>query len=341
MSTDLQDALREGLDRLTAGATAPDGLVGRAQRHNRQRRTKIRAAIAAGTAMAAAAAAVTVSLAAARNKPSSTPVRTQTIADVASRTERALAAAADHGNAIQMIRESGPGTTFGLTALGMGGSLEHPPPTPVLPRVLSQLTARYLTSWTYHGLYLQEGLSAAGRLVFVNSTGGLTKRQSAENYGAAYPVRVRWRTVIRGVSGLGPAPALSCQQAVPAEYPSWQATISKALSCGRYYLSGRQRVDGVDAMRLVSKPELGGGVFRSTIWVDPATYLPVRMSLLTLSGPGRGQQLVDDFRFLPPTKANLAALHAAIRRAAIPATFRRVHLNVLLLAADNSPRAGS
>ena len=45
MSTDLQDLLREGLDRLTAGATAPDGLVGRAQQHNRQRRTKIRAAI--------------------------------------------------------------------------------------------------------------------------------------------------------------------------------------------------------------------------------------------------------------------------------------------------------
>ncbi len=56
MSTDLQDLLREGLDRLTAGASAPDGLVGRAQQHNRQRRIKIRAAIAAGTAVAAAAA---------------------------------------------------------------------------------------------------------------------------------------------------------------------------------------------------------------------------------------------------------------------------------------------
>ena len=332
MSTDLQDLLREGLDRLTAGATAPDGLVGRAEQHNRQRRTKIRAAIAAGTAVAAAAAAVTVSLAATGSKPGSAPVHTQTIADVATRTEQALAAAADHGNAIQVIRQSDSSVPFKLSALGMGGSLEHPPPTPVLPRVLSKVTAQYVTSWTYHGLYLQEGFSAAGRLVFVNSTGGLTKRQSSENYGAAYPVQVSWRTVIRGVSGLGPAPALSCQQVAPAEYPSWQATISKSLSCGLYYLRGRQWVDGVDAMTLVSKPRMGGGLFRSTIWVNPATYLPVRTSLVTLSGPGRGEHLVNDFRFLPPTRANLAALHAAIRSAAIPVAFRRLHLNVLLLA---------
>ena len=78
MSTDLQDLLREGLDRLTAGATVPDGLVGRAQQHNRQRRIRIRAAIAACTAMAAVAAAVTVSLAASGNQPSNAPVRTQT-----------------------------------------------------------------------------------------------------------------------------------------------------------------------------------------------------------------------------------------------------------------------
>ena len=161
MNTDLQDLLREGLDRLTAGASVPDGLVGRAQQHNRRRRIKVRAAIAAGTAVAAAAAAVTVGMAAGQKTPGSAPVRTQTIADVATRTEQALAAATDHGNAIQIIRGSGPGVTFKLQAFGLGGSLEHPPPTPVLPRVLSTVTAQYLTSWTYHGLHLQEGFSAA------------------------------------------------------------------------------------------------------------------------------------------------------------------------------------
>lgn len=334
MSTNLEDLLREGLDRLTAGATVPDELVGRAQRRNRQHRIRVRAAIAAGTAVAAAAA-VTVSLAATGNQPGNTPVRTQTIADVATRTEQALAAAADQGNAIQVIREGGPGVTFRLYPLGMGGTLEHPPPTPVLPGVLRNVTAQHMTSWTYHGLYLQEGFSAAGRLVFVNANGPIKLRSGKEvlgNYGAAYPVSARWRTAVRGTSGIGPPTPLSCQDVAPSGYPSWRATISKALSCGLYYLSGRQQVDGVDAMTLVSRPRFGGGLFRSTIWVDPATYLPVRTSLITLSGPARGQRLTFDFRFLPPTKANLAEMHAAIRRATLPATFRPLHLNVALLA---------
>ena len=333
MSTDLQDLLREGLDRLTAGATVPNELVGRAQRRNRQRRIKIRAAIAASTAVAAAAAAVTVSLAASGNQPSSAPVRTQTIADIASHAERALAAAADQGNTIQVVEESGRNVTFGLNAFSQSGSFENPGPTPVLPSVLSKVTAQRLVSWTYHGLYLQEGLSAAGRLVFINVNGGVATHSGRvvdENYGAAYPVRVRWRTVLHGVSGTPPATP-RCQGAVPSAYPSWHATIAKALSCGLYHLSGRQQVDGVAAMTLVSGPRLDP-LFRSTIWIDPTTYLPLRTSMTILSGPDRGRQLTDDFRILPPTIANLAALHAAIRRAPIPATFRKLPPTVVLLA---------
>ena len=329
MSTDLQDLLREGLDRLTAGASVPDGLVGRAQQHNRQRRIRIRAAIAAGTAVTAAAA-VTVSLAATGTKPSSAPVRTQTIADVATRTEQALAAAVNQGKAIQVVRTSGRNVTFGLTVLGPNGALGYPSPTQRLPGARAAVTAQRLMSWTYRDLYLQEGFSAAGRLVFVNANGPITLRSGKRvvgNYGAAYPVHVRWRTVFGGVSG--PAPKPSCQS-FPSAYPSWRATISKALSCGLYRLSGRQWVDGVDAMALVAEPR--GMGFRDTIWVDPSTYLPVRTSVTFLSGPDRGQRLVSDFRFLPPTRANLAALHAAVRRAPIPASFRLLPAKYVILA---------
>jgi sigma-70-like protein len=62
------------------------------------------------------------------------------------------------------------------------------------------------------------------------------------------------------------------------------------------------------------------------------TYLPVRLSATFLTGPNRGHQLVTDFWFLPPTKANLAMLHAAIRRAPIPATFRLLPAKYLILA---------
>lgn len=49
------------------------------------------------------------------------------------------------------------------------------------------------------------------------------------------------------------------------------------------------------------------------------TYLPVRVSVAW-----RAQVVVWDYRWLPPTKANLAALHAAVSRATIPSGFRRL-----------------
>lgn len=330
MSTDLQDLLREGLDRLTAGASVPDELVGRAEQHNRQRRIRIRAAIAAGTAVAAAATAVTVSLAATGSQPGSAPVRTQTIADVATRTDQALTAAVAQGKAIQLTRTSGRHISFGLTALGPQGALHSPSPTQPLPGARAAVIAQSTMSWQYRNLFLQEGFSAGGRLVFVNTNGPITLRSGRQvlgNYGAAFPVHIRWRSVFHGVSVA--APALSCQNGLPSEYPSWRASIAKALSCGLFHLAGRQYVDGVDAMTLAGQPQYG---IRETLWVNPATYLPVRLSATFFAGPGRGQQVVTDFRFLPPTRANLAALHAAQRRAPIPATFRLLPAKYIVVA---------
>ena len=292
----------------------------------------IRSAVAAGTVVAAVAAAVTVTLAAGGGRgPGSAPVRAQTIAVVASRTERALAAAVDQGKAIQEVQASGRGVTFGLTALNMNYTLETPG-SAVVPGVLRDVTAQRLVSWTYRGLYLQEGYSATGRLVFHNTNNEVTLRsgrQVTEQYGAAYPARTRWHTILRGRSG--PLPPLTCQDDwFPMAYPSWRASITKVLSCGSFYLGGQQRVDGVEAMTLISKPQPGLDI-RETIWVDPSTYLPVRLSVAFLHPHGRSSQLVEDFRWLEPTKANLAALQAAIRQATIPAGYRILPANYLLL----------
>lgn len=331
MSTDLQDLLREGLDRATAGASVPGGLVRRAQQHNRQRRTKIRAGIAAGAALAAAAA-VTVSLTVTRTGPGSVPQRTQPLADVVTRTERALAAAADQGRAIQVVRMSGRNQPFGLNVVGPHGASQSPSATQRLPGAHAAVVAQYVESWTYHDLTVAEGFSATGRLVFVDAFGLIRLRsgqQAVANYGAAYPVHIRWRTVFYGVSSYPPKLRLTCQLGLPSQYPSWHATIAKALSCGQFHLAGRQQVDGVDAMTLAGQPESGG---RETLWVDPATYLPVRLTTTLFAGlDQRYQQLVADFHFLPPTRANLAALHAAIRRAPIPATFRPLPAGYLVL----------
>jgi hypothetical protein len=62
VKTDIEELLREGVDRLTAGATVPPGLAARVRRRERQRKLRIRAAATAGTAAAAAAAVTTATL---------------------------------------------------------------------------------------------------------------------------------------------------------------------------------------------------------------------------------------------------------------------------------------
>ena len=341
MTSDLEELLREGIDRLTTGASAPTGLIRRAQQRNRQRRIVIRTATATSTAIVAAVATViAISLSSSGTRPGRTPLHSQTVADVVTRTERALAVAADQGRAIQEVLSSGRNETFGLTVINMALTFEkNPTGSAVVPQVLSTVTAQRRVTWSYRGLQLDEGFSAAGQLVFHTSINNITLRsgkQVQEVYGAAYPARTRWHTILRGLSG--PLPRLTCQRAVvPSAYPSWHATISKALSCGLFYLSGRQQVDGVDALTLISKPQNGLPV-RETIWVDPSTYLPVRTSFTFLAAHGQGSELVYDYRWLQPSRANLAQLHAAISRATIPAGFRKLPAKYLPVAGARENR---
>jgi hypothetical protein len=87
-----------------------------------------------------------------------------------------------------------------------------------------------------------------------------------------------------------------------------------------FTVAGRQRVDGVDAIKLTGhKPAA-----EATIWVDPSSYLPVRLTgRVQLISGGTDEQdagtLTIDFRWLPPTSANLKELTAPI-----PPGFREV-----------------
>jgi len=58
--------------------------------------------------------------------------------------------------------------------------------------------------------------------------------------------------------------------------------------------------------------------------VDPSNYLPVRTSISFLGSHGQVSILVADYQWLPPTPANLAALHATIKGAIIPPQFREL-----------------
>ena len=59
MNTDVEELLRDGMERFTAGVRAPAGLAHTASRR-RRRRLAVRAAVACGTAAVTAAAVVAV-----------------------------------------------------------------------------------------------------------------------------------------------------------------------------------------------------------------------------------------------------------------------------------------
>ncbi len=154
MASDIEELLREGIDRLTAGASAPAGLVERARKSNR-RRVMMRSAVAAGTVVAAVAAAVTVTLTTGGTGPGSAPVRAQTIAVVASRRSVPWPLRRTRARLSRKPRRAGRGVTFGLTALNMNYTFEMPG-SAVVPGVLRNVATQRLVSWTYRGLVLQE-----------------------------------------------------------------------------------------------------------------------------------------------------------------------------------------
>ena len=101
---------------------------------------------------------------------------------------------------------------------------------------------------------------------------------------------------------------------------NWRHIIETGLKCGAFTVAGRQRVDGVDAIKLAGHKTVPD----TTIWVDPSTYLPVRLvsheQAPRLAGNGTTTvTLTVDFRWLAPTRANLAKLTAPI-----PAGFHKV-----------------
>ena len=93
------------------------------------------------------------------------------------------------------------------------------------------------------------------------------------------------------------------------------STLRDAVSCGALKVTGRQPVNGTQAIELTSSP---GSAFGETVWVNPVTYLPTRINVNSAPGTPVQKQTVD-IAWLPATAQNLAKLTVPI-----PAGFRRV-----------------
>jgi hypothetical protein len=181
-----------------------------------------------------------------------------------------------------------------------------------------------------HPVY-DEGFSSSSVYTVVSYQAQTWARQPGLGGPAGYSV-----TPAAGAVGCGPAPGRPVPGRPVAALPmlfafglpgirasagSPPATVARdlraAVACGALAAAGRQRVDGIEAIKLTSRPD---SLISETIWVSPSTYLPVRVAVRP--GPGApGPWQTADITWLAPTAHNLARLTVPI-----PAGFREVPL---------------
>jgi hypothetical protein len=334
MSSTETDLLHDSIDRLTQDERLPAGLAGRAFRRHRQRRIALRAAAAAGTAViagagmfaavarpgAAPAAGVAgpagqVPAGAATPASAAPTSATLTAAYVSSHTQQALAAA-ERANLIQEIHTVGQNYPLGLTQVlsfhlnggGTGHVVEQAGPT-----------ASQENTWSYRGQLREQGLDAAGKPLFDASStttqtpAGSRTVMNVSGTGVDYTSRTWWHSALQ--LSLPAAGRAGCQEAFlppPAGTTlDWAAAIRTALSCGHFQLAGHEQLGPADAVKLVSVKT--NGPYTVTLWVDPSTYLPVRLTWNWLDpraqGPGT---LTGDFQWVKPTPDSLGTLRVPV-----------------------------
>jgi hypothetical protein len=288
ISTEFEERLREEMRHATTGISAPSGLVRRARRDRRRRRIVSRASAASAAVAVAVAGAVIVSNG---TTGASRDSRTYTTAYVVKHVESAL----DAVNKIAYMH----------------------------------YTSHFVASmdvWAYDGpqgqAYRAEYFDPVRGQLF-QEVGMTATPANYQTYVAVYLFDKTWSKQ----SYQGPKPnETGCRFSLPttwATYPEIAAGLRKDLACGALSFEGMQQVDGVNALKLVAvqRSHLGPktpGSITTIIWVDSATYLPVRLTT-QWTRPMVSVPMRLDFRWLPPTSANLALLTVRI-----PPGFTRV-----------------
>jgi hypothetical protein len=292
-STEFEERLREEMRHATTGVSVPSGLVRRARRA-RRRRIVLRVGAASAAAAVAVAGAVIVSNGA---TGASRVSGAYTTAYVVKHVKSAL----DAVNEIAYV---------------------HFTPSPGMAA---------LDLWVRDGprglAYRAEYFDSVDGQVFLE-VGITATPANYETWINVNPLRNTWTEQ----SYQGPKPrGTGCGTPLPTSldsFPEIAAGLREYLACGTLSYEGQQHVDGVDALKLVSVEHQRQGktltTLTTTIWVDPATYLPVRVTYQTRFTTRGTRPMVSvptrfDIRWLPPTSANLALLTVRI-----PAGFTRV-----------------
>lgn len=303
MNGDIGELLREGLGRFTADVRVPADLEARARTHVRRRKIAVRTALACGTAAVTATAVIAAADVGARSGTTGV-TNAQTTAYVVKRVENAVAGLK------QVVRTE---TTFRSA---------FPP----------------IVEWSYRGnnRAAQSGLMppaqvknlpwARGQVSWGAGTatinGKRTDVQVDYRHREWYPAGGAFLVMPNGCSG--------SLYLIEFNRVNWASYIRHTLACGQFKVAGHARVNGKETIKLTGSQTIPnwdkGQSLRvdATVYVDPSTYLPVRLVWSNSARAANGKPLHgivrQNIRLLAPTSGNVT--RASI---IIPAGFRKVH----------------
>ena len=301
MNTDVEDLLREGMERFTADLRAPAGLT---YQIARRRRRLALPSLTGGVAVLAAGAAALAVLALPR--VNGTGQQAVDAAYVVKNVSNALTTAAP-GTIAQMKITTSGGPNGTTTAEEWSNGSEwrsvtySSPGHPAYDDGYSTTSGYTLVSYPSKSWARQTGL---GRPYAPASASLPSVKHGCNVVLGGFPVLFRL-----GLPGTSTS-ASSLPTTIATE-------LRTAVSCGSLDVAGRQTVDGTETIKLASRP---GSLISETIWVSPSTYLPVRVTVQSPAGYSPTRQTAD-FTWLPPTAQNVAKLTVPI-----PAGFRKVPL---------------
>ena len=291
MRTDIEELIRDGLDRLTADAEVPPGLAAKAMRGHRQRQLRARASVAAGAALATVAVAIiavgaTDGLAGSGQRVGGTGhngARYETAAYVTKHIEHALAATKDQ---IMVFSRHGASAKVGNG------------PAPL-----------FIKSWTYGNVTKtrKDAPGAATSLLTVEKSH--TTSTLFVNYTAQTWSRVTYRSAPLQYAAnvcVGPADDEPGYDSGP-----WPQFVSSSLACKGFRIAGRAVVGGNTEFKIVGTArDVDARYVPQVMWVSARTFLPVRIVY---------PWGYDQISWLRPTAADKALLQLAV-----PPGFRHI-----------------
>ena len=300
MSADTADMLRTGFAQIARGVDAPAGLATRAYDRWRRRQRIRRRAFGAGASITAAALMVTVLPGSMRPERHSPPL-VVTAADMVRHISDALRAVAA-GSLIEYARTELPPGTGPVGAPQFPGGSQNPSYT----RPVSVLL--YYQGKTDFTFYARPATK-----VFDTST--IIAHGQFTTTWVTYASRTWWREVAPFTGQVGSIWCSNSTQLDPsigAWNPGGWTPVARSLLTCRYVQVDNHpgTIAGQHVVKLSEQANKLNGHTSWALWVSTRTYLPVALNVSYQRRPAWR----TTFRWLPPSRPNLAAFEITIPR---------------------------